>query len=289
MIKDFYKLINRLKPFGAKVSACIIDIKTGQRFTYHEDCLLYPASTYKIFIGAEVLRQVETGNLNLSDKITIKTPDKLKRNARLYPNDSFPLLKAGDVVDIDTLLKLMLARSENMASNTLINLVSQKSISRNIIDKNSWIGSGVTQEFLDKLGKGEKYKYADTTRTCGRHLAEFIQKLYTDKLVSPFVSKKLKEYMAIGMDKSLAKKYPHRAPENRLTHTLYEKGGWIQAFSTRLPRLVRRKFYIRYQSQAGAVQINGRTYAVGILCKYVTLFPNRYFKFSEITKWLGNK
>ncbi len=287
--KNFVKLINKLKPFRAQVSACIIDLKTGERLNYNEDELIYPASTYKIFIGTEVLRQVEQGNLKLKDKIIIKSPNDIDNEARFYPTDEFPILKAGDLVDIDTLLNLMLSRSDNTASNTLIDLVSRESISENIVQKNGWIGSDVTRKFLNRLHENKKYRYADITRTCGKHLAEFIQKLHNDELVSSFVSQKLKEYMAIGMDKKMVEQFPHRGPDKRLTNTLYEKGGWIQAFSPRLPKLIRRKFYIRYQSQAGMVKIKDKEYSIGIVSKYSTIFPNRYFKMAKITQWLSNQ
>ncbi len=282
---EFIRLINKLKPFRAHVSACIINLETDEHFEYNPNELIYPASTYKIFIGAEVLRQAEAKKFSLHDKITIKSPNDIDDESRFYPTDIFPVLQAGDVVDIETLLKMMLQRSDNTASNCLIDLVGRESISKNIIHKNGWDGSDVTRKFLNRIHEHKKYRYADITRTCGLHLAKFMKKLDSEELISPNVSKKLFEYMAHDRD-SLDTRLPHRAADNWLTGTVREKGGWIQAFSPKFPRIIRRKYYIRYQSQAAIVETKHGKFAIGIVSKYNTIFPNRYFKFSKITEWL---
>jgi beta-lactamase class A len=283
---DFCRLINKLKPFGAKVSACIINLKTGKTLEYQPCDLIYPASVYKIFIAAEVLRQVETCKIKLSQKIIIKSPNDIDNESRFYPTDEFPILKAGDKIDVETLIKLMLQRSDNTASNSLIDLVGRESISKNIIKANGWYGSDITRKFLNRLHENKKYRYADITRTCGRHLAEFMQKLNNKTLISQFVSDNLYKYMA--HNRSLPDtRLPHRAADNWLNDTLREKGGWIQAYSPKLPRGIRRKYIIRYQSQAAIIQNKHGKFAIGIVSKYSTIFPSRYFKFSKITEWLS--
>lgn len=285
--RDFIKLINKLKPFGAKVSADVINLDTYETFEYNPDLFIYPASVYKIFIAAEVLRQVETGQIKLSDKITIKSPNDIDNESRFYPTDTFPVWHAGDVVEVESLLITMLQRSDNTASNTLIDLVHRKSISENIIATNGWTGSDVTRKFLNRLHEDKPYKYADITVSSGRHLAEFMQRLDADKLVSKFVSRNMKKYMSNGSDRAkLSNLLIHRQPQNWLGKVVFEKGGWIEAFSSKLPRIIRRFYHIRYQSQAAIVQTKSGRYAIGILTSYKTIFPQQYFRFSKITEWL---
>jgi len=287
--KDFIKLINKLKPFGAEVSACIIDLQTGKGIGYNENEFIYPASVYKIFIAAEVLRQVEIGKIKLKQKVRIKSPNDIDNEARFYPTAHFPVLKSGDTVDVETLLKLMLQRSDNTASNVLIDLIGRENISKNIINANGWNGSDVTRKFLNRAHEKKKYRYVDITKTCAQHLAEFMQKLDANKLVSLFVSKNLKKYMSDGSKKdTLSDQLIHRQKENWLGDVLFEKGGWFQV-RTRNPLQALKwgGFFIRHQAQAAIVQINGKKYAVGILSKYSTFFPRKYFKFFEITKWLA--
>lgn len=283
---DFVRLVNKLKPFRARVGACIINLDNGQVFEYNPNQFIYPASTYKIFIAAEVLRQVEVGKIKLSGMIAIKHPNDMDNESIFYSTDVFPVLKTGDVVSVESLVQMMLRRSDNTASNTLIDLVSRESISDNIIKPNGWNGSDVTRKFLNRLYEQEPYKYADITLSNGRHLSEFMQKLADDKLVSPFVSQNMKKYMSDGSGKkSLSREHHKRA--NWLGGVVLEKGGWIQAFSPKLPRIIRGKYYIRYQSQAAIVNAKSGRYAVGILSSYKTIFPKRYFLFSKITDWLN--
>lgn len=281
--KSFKKFISRLKPAGADISIYIINLKDGDVFEYNPDKFIYPASTYKIFIAAEVLRQIEIGKLNFSDTIKIKSPNDMDNESKFYPTDVFPVLHAGDSISIDNLIKLMLQRSDNTASNTLIDLVSRESISENIIKPNNWHGSDVTRKFLNRTFESEKYKYSDITLSCGRHLAEFMRKLYNDELISPFVSKNMKHYMHgilnINNKKADSKLKHHK---KNLNDTIYEKTGWIQATSKKSLNLLKH----RYQSQAAIVKINNEFFSIGALSKYKTVFPWKYFKLSKITNWL---
>lgn len=279
---DFIKLINHIKPLGANTSVYIINLKTDETFEYNPDTFIYPASTYKIFIAAETLRQIEQGKLSTSDTIIIKSPNDIDPEAKFYPTDIFPILKEGDKVDVDTLLKLMLRRSDNTASNTLIDLVGRENISKNIINSNGWNGSDVTRKFLNRAHENKKYRHADITLSCGRHLAEFMQKVYNNTLVDQFVSQNMKKYLSDGSDRT--ENLPHRNKRNWLGQTLYEKGGWIQASSKKSLHIIKH----RYQSQAAIVQtVRGDIFAIGILAHYKTIRPWRYFRFSKITNWLS--
>ncbi len=284
--KQFVNLINRSKPRGAQVSAYIINLNTGDTLQYNSDDFIYPASTYKIFIGAEVLRQIEKGQISLSDKILIKHPNDIDAESRFYPTADFPVLKAGDEVSVDTLLTLMLQRSDNTASNALIDLVGRESISKNIVHANGWKGSDVTRKFLNRIYEDKPYRYSEITVSSGRHLAQFMERVYRKKLVSAFVSEKLSEYMSERLYREKDELTPdtiHRSPEKWLSDTLYEKGGWIQATSKKSFHLLKH----RYQSQAAVVRTKKADYAIGILSKYKTIFPNRYFEFSKISHWLN--
>ncbi len=207
-----------------EIGVAIIDLKQTHPhiFGYNMDHFIYPASVYKIFIGAEVLRQIETGALSLEQNITIKSPNDVDTDARIFPGDTRKLLTAGDVVTIDHLLALMLERSDNTASNTLIDLVSRESITENIVHKYNWHGSEVTRKFLDRVKEHKPYQYCQTTLTCARHIAEFFYLVENEKLISPFVSNKLKEYM-------LNWKPGMRTGLNLSNYiSYYRKGGYLE-------------------------------------------------------------
>ncbi|MDR0967300.1 MAG: class A beta-lactamase-related serine hydrolase [Rickettsiales bacterium] len=287
--KSFSKFIKKIKPFGAKCGICIIDLETGKRLNYNENKFIYPASTYKIFIGSEVMRQIESGKLKLSQKIKIKAPNTIDNESRFYYVDyKFPTLMMGSEWTIDNLMKVMLGRSDNMASNVLIDVVRRENISKNIINKNGWMGSDVTRKFLNRIYENKKYRYADITVTCAKHLAEFIQKLDNNELAG---SKNLREYMTPGKFIPELERVGRRAPKYHLTNVLYKKSGFIQILTgggiIGFLRKIRNRGIIRYQSDAALIKIGTHNYAVGIVSQYRTYNKNKYFEFSKISEWLN--
>ncbi len=180
-----------------EMGIAIVDLNESEPkiFGYNMEHFLYPASVYKIFIGAETLRRIEIGDFSLDQIVEIKSPNDVDKDTKLFPGDNRNLLNAGDKVKIDYLLDLMLTRSDNTASNVLIDLVGRENITNNIIHKYNWSGSEVTRKFLDRIKEDKPFRFSETTKTCARHIAEFFYLVEKDKLISPFVSQKLKEYM----------------------------------------------------------------------------------------------
>lgn len=208
-----------------EIGIAIFDLKEKEPkiFGYNMDHFIYPASVYKIFIGAEVLRRIEIGDFTLDQKIEIQSPNDVDIDSRIFPGDSRPLLFAGDSVSVDYLLDLMLTRSDNAASNTLIDLVGRESITQNIVYANKWHGSEVTRKFLNRIKEQKPYRFSETTMTCARHIAEFFYLVEKEKLVSPFVSRKLKEYM-VRWNKDGRKGLAFKE-----YITMYRKGGYLES------------------------------------------------------------
>ena len=207
-------------------------------FGYNFEHFIYPASVYKVFIGAEALRRIESGDFALEQIVEVKSPNDVDKDAKIFPGDNRNLLKSGDRVTIDYLLDLMLTRSDNTASNCLIDLVERESITKNIIYKYNWQGSEVTRKFLDRTKEDKPYRYSDTTMTCARHVAEFFYLVEKEELVSPWVSKNLKEYMLrwnTGGRKGLSL-------SDYISY--YRKGGYLEN-NLYLP------FYREYYKKAG--------------------------------------
>lgn len=271
-----------------EIGIAIINLKQSEPkiFGYNFDHFIYPASAYKVFIGAEVLRRIEIGDFSLEQIVEIKSPNDVDKDARLFPGDTRKLLNAGDKVSVDYLLDLMLTRSDNTASNALIDLVGRESITENIIYKYDWHGSEVTRKFLDRLKEDKPYQFSSTTLTCARHLAEFFYTTEKEKLASPFVSRKLKEYMLRfnkGGKKGLwlpdvYKKY-------------YCKGGWLETnlYKKNPLSLLKAVFtkgwaVIRWSHDAGVVTGENSKYVVAVLSVNKSISPKSYFPIQKLAK-----
>jgi hypothetical protein len=275
-----------------EMSFAVIDMNhkntDGQHemFGYNMDHFIYPASVYKIFIGAEVLRQIELGLLQLDQKITIKSPNDVDQDARIFPGDTRKLLQEGDVVTVDYLLALMLERSDNTASNTLIDLVTREAITENIIYRYGWHGSEVTRKFLDRK-KDEKYQFSKTTLSCARHLAEYMYLVETKNMISPWVSEKLSEYMS---------KFNRHGKQGLWLKEYYKKyyckGGWLETnlwnMKSLLPlmkSLIQRKWgRIQWSNDVGVVTGKHSHYVVVVMSVSKQFFPTNKFPIQAFAK-----
>lgn len=285
--KEFSKLLNKNGFLNDEMSIALIDLTEPKPriFGYAMDHYIYPASVYKIFIGAEVLRKVETGELAMDQLIEIKSPNDVDTDPNIFPGDTRNLLKTGDNITINYLLDLMLTRSYNTASNTLIDLVGRENITNNIIYKYNWYGSEVTRKFLNRVKEGKPYQFSSTTLSCARHLAEFFYRVETETLISPFVSQKLKEYMLKWM----------RGGREGLSidaHiSFYRKGGWLETnlwkhslLSAIRSILNKRWAVIRWSNDAGVITEDNSKYVVALLTVHKSISPNSYFDLKKLAK-----
>lgn len=271
-----------------EMGVAIIDLneKTPKIFGYNMEHFIYPASVYKIFVGAEMLRRVEIGDFTLEQTIEIKSPNDVDRNPKIFPGDTRKLLNAGDKVKIDDLLDLMLTRSDNTASNTLIDFVGRESITENIIYKYKWNGSEVTRKFLDRIKEKKPYQFSSTTLTCSRHLAEFFYLVENEKLISPFVSKKLKKYM-LGFSRQGKK----GLWLDGVYQNYYCKGGWLETNLYKhnilsLLKAIYRKGWaiIRWSNDAGVVTGKNSKYVIALLTINKSILPTSYFPIQRFAK-----
>lgn len=286
--KKIKEIIATLNPQPAQISFAIINLKTPEPEIsgYNMDKFIYPASIYKIFIGAEMLRRIEIGDFSLNQIIEIKSPNDVDRDTRIFPGDTRKLLNAGDKVSIDYLIDLMLTRSDNTASNTLIDLVGRENITENIIHKYNWNGSEVTRKYLDRIKENKPYQFSSTTMTCAHHLAEFFYLVENQKLISPFVSKKLKEYM---LD------FRKRGKKGLLLENIYKeyysKGGWLEtnlykhSFLSLCKTILKKGWaVIRWSGDTGVVTGNKSKYVIALLTCNKSILPTSYFPMQEFAE-----
>lgn len=162
------------------------------------DAFLYPASVYKMYVAAEVLRQALEGRYDL-DSPRVVAPHNAVDTAREVLSDPRPLLAAGDTVTVGYLLDLMVTRSDNSAANELIDLATRPAID-SLMHRYGWHGSEVTRKFLPRRVEDEGYADVPSTMTSGRHAAEFLALAATDRLVDPWVSRRLMALLTNQLD-----------------------------------------------------------------------------------------
>ncbi|HEY9341122.1 MAG TPA: serine hydrolase [Hanamia sp.] len=208
-----------------KISFAIIDLmgKKPVLAGVNMDNFIYPASVYKMYVAMEILKQVNEEKYSLYQTYVVKSPNDVDRSSEISW-DPRPLLRDGDTVTIDYLLDLMITRSDNSAANCLIDIAGRKNINKTI-QENGWQGSEVTRKYLSRKLEDPGYDTIRSTVTNALHAADFMYKIYTGKLINPWVSQQMKVLLGRQLDTT---KLSTGLPRNAM---FYHKSGWWSYFT----------------------------------------------------------
>lgn len=203
-----------------QISFAVIDLKNEKPILsgYNYKHFIYPASVYKMYVAAEVLNQISQGKYQLTTTIIVRSPNDVDRSKEIK-NDPRPLLRDGDTVTVEYLIDLMITRSDNSASNCLIDLATRPLIN-NLMHSYDWYGSEVTRKFLNRKFEDVGYDTIRGTVTSALHAADFMYKIFNNELVNPWVSQQLKTFLGRQLDKT---KIASGLPNNTM---MYHKTGW---------------------------------------------------------------
>ncbi|NUP89421.1 MAG: serine hydrolase [Candidatus Sumerlaeia bacterium] len=132
-------------------SICVVDLADLSRPRVAEWCgqnMLYPASTYKMYVLGEAVRQVCAGEISLEQCFTVP-----EHNVR-----SGDRLAAGQEVSLSEILRLMCQFSDNTAANMAIDIVDRQRASA-LLRAMGLEGSDITRKFLPRAREDEGYAY----------------------------------------------------------------------------------------------------------------------------------
>jgi beta-lactamase class A len=128
--KDKVKGIHRLqarveelaRSFPGTIGVYARNIETGAEVGYKADELFPMASVYKIAIMVQVFREVDAGRLLLNDRIELGKPD------RRLGSGLFTYMTPGLKPTLHDLLMMMIAVSDNEATDKLLSMVGAKNV-----------------------------------------------------------------------------------------------------------------------------------------------------------------
>ena len=208
-----------------KISFAVIDLNGRKPVLggVNMEHFIYPASVYKMYVAMEILKQVSEGKYSLYQSYVVKSPNDVDHTPEISW-DPRPLLKNGDTVTVNYLLDLMITRSDNSAANCLIDIAGRKNIN-NTMHENGWYGSEVTRKYLSRKFEDTGYDTVRSTVTSALHAADFMFKIYKNKLINPWVSQQMKVLLGRQLDTTkLSTGLPHDA-------MFYHKSGWWSYFT----------------------------------------------------------
>jgi beta-lactamase class A len=208
-----------------KISFAVIDM-TGRKPLLggvNMDNFIYPASLYKMYMAMEILNQISQGKYSLYQSYLVKSPNDVDHTKEISW-DPRPLLRDGDTVTVNYLLDLMITRSDNSAANCLIDIAGRNNINKTMHD-NDWFGSEVTRKYLPRKFEDPGYDTIRGTETCALHAADFMYKVYNNRLINPWVSQQMKALLGRQLDTTKL------SPGLPVGAMFYHKSGWWNYFT----------------------------------------------------------
>jgi beta-lactamase class A len=211
---------------GAQVGIAYVDLASGDTLFLNADTSFHAASTMKVPVMIELFRRANTGSFRMDQGLLMVNQFGSIVDGSPYSldvgsdSDSTLYHRIGQRVRVDTLLRLMITRSSNFATNTLITLVGADAVTRSMRS----LGAQRIQ-VLRGVEDGKAFEKGMNNTTTARDLAIILRAIEEGRAASPAATH---EMLAILLAQEFNEKIPAGLPPGtRVAH----KTGEITAVS----------------------------------------------------------
>ena len=211
---------------GAQVGVAYVDLASGDTLFLNADTSFHAASTMKVSVMIELFRRANTGSFRMDQGLLMVNQFASIVDGSPYSldvgsdSDSTLYHRIGQRVRVDTLLRLMITRSSNFATNTLITLVGADAVTRSMRS----LGAQRIQ-VLRGVEDGKAFEKGMNNTTTARDLAIILRAIEEGRAGSPAATH---EMLAILLAQEFNEKIPAGLPPGtRVAH----KTGEITAVS----------------------------------------------------------
>jgi beta-lactamase class A len=211
---------------GAQVGLAYIALASGDTLFLNADTSFHAASTMKVPVMIELFRRANTGSFRMNQGLLMVNQFASLVDGSPYAldpgsdSDSTLYNRIGDRVPVDTLLRLMITRSSNFATNTLITLVGADQVTRTM----RALGAQRIQ-VLRGVEDGKAFEKGLNNTTTARDLAIILRAIEEGKAAPPSATR---EMIGILLGQEFNEKIPAGLPSGtRVAH----KTGEITAVS----------------------------------------------------------
>ena len=211
---------------GAQVGVAYVDLASGDTLFLNADPSFHAASTMKVPVMIELFRRANTGSFRMDQGLLMVNQFASIVDGSPYSldvgsdSDSTLYHRIGQRVRVDTLLRLMITRSSNFATNTLITLVGADAVTRSMRS----LGAQRIQ-VLRGVEDGKAFEKGMNNTTTARDLAIILRAIEEGRAASPAATH---EMLAILLAQEFNEKIPAGLPPGtRVAH----KTGEITAVS----------------------------------------------------------
>ena len=170
---------------GAEAAVAYVDLQTGDTLFLNADTAFHAASTMKVPVMIELFRSAEAGRIAMAQGILLVNQFASIVDGSRYSldpaedGDTTLYRRLGRRVPVDTLLRLMITRSSNLATNTLIALVGAAEVTNAMRD----LGARRIQ-VLRGVEDGKAYERGLNNTTTARDLAVILRAIEEGRGIS---------------------------------------------------------------------------------------------------------
>ncbi|MBI3011378.1 MAG: serine hydrolase [Candidatus Omnitrophica bacterium] len=168
------RIDSEIRSFNGDVGFVIKDLETGWRLTHQPEHRFPSASLVKIAIMAACFQAVQEGQLELSSRLRFNAADRMSGSGVLKDKP------VGTMVTVEALIPLMIAESDNTATNMLINRLGLASLNRSF----QALGlrqTNLARKMMDFAARAKGIE----NYTTATEMAFLLERLYRQELVSP--------------------------------------------------------------------------------------------------------
>ncbi len=181
---------------GVEVGVAYVDLETGDTLYIHADTVFHAASTMKVPVMLELYRRASAGGIRMDQALLVVNQFASIVDGSPYAqdpkedSDSVMYQLVGTRVRIDSLIRHMITRSSNLATNTLIALAGPDQVNgtlRSLGIKRMTVLRGV--EDLKAYDKGLN------NTTTARDLATLMEAIETGRAADAAATSAMKEVL----------------------------------------------------------------------------------------------
>jgi beta-lactamase class A len=216
------RIAERVRRFEGTIGVAAKNLETGEEISVHGDLRFPTASLIKVAVMVEVHHQIAEGKLARDTVRPLAESDKVGDEPVVLNQ-----LHAGLPLTVSDLLALMIAFSDNTATNMLVGLVGTASVDRRMES----YGLTATKLFRPTFRDGKADVFPELEKEFGlgmttpKEAARLFELIAQGKIVSRAVSDEMLALMERQQDRAMI---PRSLPFDRDRIVVANKTGWDQ-------------------------------------------------------------
>jgi beta-lactamase class A len=186
------KLKEKIEAYDSRMEGvlgvAVLDLKTGERWSYHGKTLFPQASAIKIPILIEMFRWREEGKLSFAEQVTLQ-PSEVVGGSGVLQNR----LKNGPLtLTVEEIVREMIASSDNTATNWCIRRVGMAGINHTL-SKLGFLSTRLQRIMIDQAAASRNEENISTPE----EMVEIVKLIHEGNAVNPKASAGMIEMMKL--------------------------------------------------------------------------------------------